>query len=32
LKGLSKDFGKAAAELKEIPETFKEGMEEGNVP
>jgi Sec-independent protein translocase protein TatA len=29
LKSLSKDFGKAAAELKEIPKTFKEGMEEG---
>ena len=29
LKSLSKDVGKAAAELKEIPKTFKEGMEEG---
>lgn len=29
LKSLSKDMGKAAAELKEIPKTFKEGMEEG---
>lgn len=29
LKSLSKDFGKAAAELKEIPKTFKEGMDEG---
>jgi Sec-independent protein translocase protein TatA len=29
LKSLSKDFGRAAAELKEIPKTFKEGMEEG---
>jgi len=25
LKSLSKDVGKAAAELKEIPKTFKEG-------
>mmetsp|Transcript_19757 Transcript_19757/g.19869 ORF Transcript_19757/g.19869 Transcript_19757/m.19869 type:complete len:157 (-) Transcript_19757:90-560(-) len=30
LKSLSKDVGKAAAELKEIPKTFKEGMEEGS--
>lgn len=30
LKSLSKDFGKAAAELKEIPKTFKEGMDEGS--
>lgn len=29
LKSLSKDLGKAAAELKEIPKTFKEGMDEG---
>lgn len=29
LKSLSKDVGKAAAELKEIPKTFKEGMDEG---
>ena len=29
LKSLSKDVGRAAAELKEIPKTFKEGMEEG---
>ena len=29
LKSLSKDMGKAAAELKEIPKTFKEGMDEG---
>lgn len=29
LKSLSKDVGKAAAELKELPKTFKEGMEEG---
>lgn len=29
LKSLSKDIGKAAAELKEIPKTFKEGMDEG---
>ena len=29
MKSLSKDVGKAAAELKEIPKTFKEGMEEG---
>ena len=26
LKSLSKDMGKAAAELKEIPKTFKEGI------
>jgi len=30
LKSLSRDVGKAAAELKEIPKTFKEGMEEGS--
>ena len=29
LKSLSKDVGRAAAELKEIPKTFKEGMDEG---
>ena len=29
LKSLSKDMGRAAAELKEIPKTFKEGMDEG---
>lgn len=29
LKSLSKDVGKAAAELKEIPKTFQEGLEEG---
>ena len=29
LKSLSKDVGRAAAELKELPKTFKEGMEEG---
>ena len=29
LKSISKDVGKAAAELKEIPKTFKEGMDEG---
>jgi Sec-independent protein translocase protein TatA len=29
LKSISKDVGKAAAELKEIPKTFQEGMEEG---
>lgn len=29
LKSLTKDVGKAAAELKELPQTFKEGMEEG---
>lgn len=29
MKSLSKDVGKAAAELKDIPKTFKEGMEEG---
>lgn len=30
LKSLTKDVGKAAAELKELPKTFKEGMEEGS--
>eukprot|EP01035_Chromulina_nebulosa_P018470 gene18470-24181_t len=30
LKSLSKDVGRAAAELKEIPKTFKEGMDEGS--
>ena len=29
LKSLSKDVGRAAAELKEIPKTFKQGMDEG---
>jgi Sec-independent protein translocase protein TatA len=30
LKSLTKDVGKAAAELKELPKTFKEGMDEGS--
>ena len=30
LKSLSKDVGKAAAELKDLPKVFKEGMEEGS--
>jgi len=30
LKSITKDVGKAAAELKELPKTFKEGMEEGS--
>jgi Sec-independent protein translocase protein TatA len=30
LKSLTKDVGKAAAELKDLPKTFKEGMEEGS--
>jgi Sec-independent protein translocase protein TatA len=29
LKSISKDVGKAAAELKEVPKSFAEGMEEG---
>jgi len=31
LKSLTKDVGRAAAELKELPKTFKEGMDEGAV-
>ena len=30
LKSLTKDVGKAAAELKDLPKTFKEGMDEGS--